>query len=257
MKSYLFLPFALLLGLVIGGWMPNEELRNLRRENETLNEKLAAREKDSRMDAITRMMRIPDRAPATENRRRRRSPESGTDSTVQTAQPGGAGTNAPVVSASDTAAERSDEASSRSTRMDLKDRIEDAKDLWATRVQIARGQWISRLKLSPEAEGHFDATIDAMNAELQASIQGLADALDASGEITPELGVRLFNEMTASLVNTYNDLEAFVPAEQRGEASHIELTDFIDPAVAEPLIAVQDKLDNMPRPGRRFPRGRP
>ena len=48
-----------------------------------------------------------------------------------------------------------------------------------------------------------------------------------------------------------------VPEEQRGEASKLELTDFIDPAVAEPLIAVQDKLDNMPEPGgRRFPRGR-
>jgi hypothetical protein len=136
----------------------------------------------------------------------------------------------------------------------LQARIEEAKELWASRALVARAQWIDRLKLTPEGAAQFDAAIDAMNGELLASLQGLADALAGDDALTPELGARFFNEMTASLVRTYDDLGALVPAGQRGEAARIELTDFIDPAVAEPLIAVQGKLGDMPRPGRRFPR---
>ncbi len=95
-------------------------------------------------------------------------------------------------------------------------RIEEAKELWATCVQIARSQWLNRLKLDAEATALFDASIDAMNAELQATMQGLADTLALGEEMTPELGVRFFNEMTTSLVRTYDDLAVIVPDELRG-----------------------------------------
>jgi hypothetical protein len=128
---------------------------------------------------------------------------------------------------------------------DLSARIEEAKELWKTRVEIARAQWIDRLKLTPEATALFDASINAMNEELYTSMQRLADTLAAGESLTPEIGTRAFNEMTTSLVKTYDALGALVPEEQRGRAGAMELTDFIDPAVAEPLIAVQDKLDKL------------
>jgi hypothetical protein len=252
MKSLFFLPLALLLGLVIGGWTPNEELRALRKERDALNAKQADREKDSRMDAITRMIQIPDRAAkkptakaAPPSEASAAAPPEATNGVHETAAAptappipsGGAQTRAPAPE-------------------DLRTRIEEAKELWATRVQIARTQWLNRLKLTPEQTELFDAAINVMNEELYASMQGMADALAADEAVTPELGMRFFSEMTASIVQAYDDLATFVPAEQRGEAAQIELSDFIDPTVAEPLIAVQDKLENMPRPpsGRRFHR---
>ena len=220
MRYLIFLPLALLLGLFIGGWGPNAELLTLRRDLADANKKLASRENDSRIGAITRMVHIPDRAAA----KPRPKPQP----------------PAPEPAPEPLAPE------------DLHARIEEAKELWATRVQIAREQWINRLKLNPEGEELFDAAINAMNADLQSSIQNLADLLAADAELTPELGTRFFNEMTDSLVRAYDDFDAFVPNDSRGEASKIELTDFIDPAVAEPLIAVQNKLDgNAPVPGER------
>ncbi len=62
MKLFLYLPFAVLLGILIGGWAPKEELRTLRRELDDLRKGAASREKDTRFDAITRMVQIPERA---------------------------------------------------------------------------------------------------------------------------------------------------------------------------------------------------
>ncbi|HRR33897.1 MAG TPA: hypothetical protein P5026_07365 [Kiritimatiellia bacterium] len=256
MKSFLLLPFAVLLGILIGGWSPKEELRAIRQELDDLRKEASKREKSAHFDAITRMVQIPDRAakasppkpkataPATD------APQSPTSHVAQAESDASA---APPEAAAPQTAQ--DETARAAPPEDLRARIEEAKELWATRVQIARSQWINRLKLTEEGATLFDAAIDAMNLELQASMQGLADALAVGEEMTPELGARFFNEMTTSLVRTYDDLTVIVPAEQRGEASKMELTDFIDPAVAEPLIAVQDKLEQMPRSrGPRFPR---
>lgn len=259
MKSLIFLPFAVLLGILIGGWPPKEELRTLRQELDALRQKADSRQKDTRFDAITRMVQIPERAAATPKAKPAHTERRVTmDLGAPTSQVAQAVADTPAkTGANETLSSEANEPRQDVSPEDLKARIEEAKELWATRVQIARTHWLNRLKLTPEKTELFDASINAMNEELQASMQGLADALALGADMTPELGTRFFNEMTASLVRTYDDLTVIVPEEQRGEASKLELTDFIDPAVAEPLIAVQDKLDNMPEPGgRRFPRGR-
>ena len=247
MKLILILPFVLLLGLIIGGWAPKEELRATKKEVADLTGKLASRENDSRMDAFTRMVQIPERA-------QKAKPAAATKPfSVRVSASVGSETNGLVtVSAAATTNVAADKVNAPEPKKsdlspeDLQARIEEAKELWKTRVEIARAQWIERLKLSPEEIALFDASVNAMNEELYLSMQGLAASLENADNLTPELGTRFFNEMTTALVKTYDDLDAFVPAEQRGEASKLELTDFIDPAVAEPLIAVQNKLENMP-----------
>ncbi len=249
MKYLLFLPVALLIGLMIGAWAPNETLRATRNELAEAKKRQSTSERGLRMDAITRMVHIPDRATVkvatnhvarTTAQHRQPGDNDATvaDNTVQTngvAETAPAETRRPPLSPED-----------------LRARIEEAKDLWATRVQIAREQWLNRLKLTPAQAPQFDAAIDAMNIELQASIQSLADMLAADESMTPELGARLINEMSATAVRAYDELEAIVPPEQRGELAQMEMTDFIDPAVAEPLIDVQDKLENI-RPPQRDP----
>ena len=248
MKLALFFPLFLLLGLIIGGWAPKEELRAAKKEAAELKEKLASGSKDSRMDAFTRMVQIPERAKSPKPAPRQNQvsvsvttvDESGTNALSSAALP--ATTNAPAAKGTPPEVKKAAPPSPE----DLRARIDEAKELWKTRVDIARAQWIDRLKLTPEATALFDTSINAMNEELYTSMQSLADTLAAGATLTPEIGTRAFNEMTTALVKTYDDLNALIPEAQRGAATTMELTDFIDPAVAEPLISVQDKLENMP-----------
>ena len=256
MKLAVFLPFVLLLGLVIGGWAPKEELRAAKKEVAELTARLTERNKDLRMDTFASFVKIPERA---KNPNPRPSaartvanlPDRGPSS--NSAPQGLTAARAVTNTAAETAAEQPEKPLKAE---DLRARIDEAKELWKTRVEIARAQWLDRLRLSPEDTALFDNTINTMNENLYASMQRLADGLASEETITPEAGVRVFNEMTSALVQTYDDLNAFLPEAQRGEAAKLELTDFVDPAVAEPLIAVQDKLENLPKNRRPFMRMR-
>ena len=256
MKTAFFVPFVLLLGLVIGGWTPKEELRALRKEKESLNAKLAERDKSQRFDAITRIVQIPDRAKqpkaaaATQPARGLASgPSVKTNAASRFSAVPPPSTNASV---------KADEPQKQPLKPeDLRARIDEAKELWMTRVEIARAQWLERAKLSPDEAARFDNAINAMNENLYAAMKNLADVAASSDSLTPEIGVRAFSEMTSVLVQTYDELNTVVPAAQQAEVGKLELTDFIDPAIAEPLVAIQDKLDSLPRerrPGARLGR---
>ena len=243
MKLAVCLPFVLLLGLVIGGWAPKEESRAAQKEIADLRKRLSESDKSPRTDVFTRMVKIPERAtkpaaPAKPQTAARPAPDSPATNAASAA-----------VQAPNSAA-RADAAPAPEKPLkpeDMRARIDEAKELWKTRVDVARAQWVARLKLTPDQEALFDESINAMNEQLYLSMQKLADELAASDTLTPEAGTRAFGEMTAALVQTYDSFVAIVPEEQRGEAAKIELTDFIDPAVAEPLIDVQDKLENLPK----------
>ena len=61
--------------------------------------------------------------------------------------------------------------------------------------------------------------------------------------MTPELGVRLMGDVSTALAETYDAIGACVGEGKRDEVSNMNLADFIDPSVAEPFVAVQDKLE--------------
>lgn len=244
-------PFVLLLGLIVGGWAPKEELRTIKKEMKDLQKRVDSGDKENRVNAFTRMMRIPDRAtkvrPAAED-----TPVSAEVAAVSN------GVAVSVGAASDTT-NRTERGAGRRRRQemspeDLKARIDEAKELWKTRVEIARAQWQNRLKFNEEQAIMFDEAINTMNERLYYAAQDFADVLSVSDSLTPEDTTRAVNEMTSVLTETYNEFHEIVADEQRGEVSLIELTDFIDPGVAEPLIPVQDRLDNAAA-GRRPPSG--
>jgi hypothetical protein len=246
MKLALYLPFALLLGLIIGGWAPKEELRATRKQIAELSSKLAAREKDSRMDLFTRIARIPDRAQPKPRPNPTSVPNADRDVMPE------ADTNAVASNVTSNAApaqprHRGQQSPDRAPRPeDLRARIDEAKELWITRIEVARAQWIDRLKLSQDQTALFDEAILSMNTQLQATLQILSDELAVSDTLTPETGIRAFSEMTSILVATYDRIGSVLPEGEEGQTSTMELTDFIDPAITEPLISVQDKLQNLP-----------
>jgi hypothetical protein len=249
MKSAFFLPFVLLLGMVIGGWAPKEELRLARAETDRLTAKLAERDKTQRLDAFTRIVQIPDRAtqpkPGRTPEAPARKPEPSASASGET---NAASRLAASVSApSNSVASVSEQRPEKLKPEDLRARIDEAKELWLTRVEVAHAQWVQRLKLTPEETARFDSAINAMNENLYVAMQNLASGLEATDTPSPATGMRAFNEMTGVLVQTYDELATIVPPDTQQEAAKLELSDFIDPAIAEPLVAVQDKLDSMPR----------
>ena len=241
MKGFIWVPVACLLGLIIGGWGPREEVRSLKGMLEEERKERSGMPTDG-FGSFARMVNIPDSA-------RRRPPRQKKPAEVK--EPSGGGEPAVATNASITV-EAGPDAPPRPPRHrfrteDLRARIDEAKALWETRVEVARAQWIERLKLEGEAVNRFDDALNAMNVRLYDGMKAMADQLANEEEMTPEIGLRFANAMTGAMAEAYDQIGELVPPELRGEVSTMTMHDFIDPAVAEPLIAVQGKLEQMPR----------
>ncbi|MBP5321611.1 MAG: hypothetical protein J6334_11550 [Kiritimatiellae bacterium] len=241
MKGFIWVPVACLIGLLIGGWGPREEVRSLK---ETLDEERrihAARPTDG-FNSFAQMVNIPDTA-----RRRRPRRDDRERNREETREGASVTTNASItVEAGPDAPPQHPPRRPMMRSQDLRARIDEAKALWQTRVDVARAQWISKLKLDGEAVDRFDEALNAMNNRLYDGMAAMAEQLAGEEEMTPEIGLRLANVLTGAMAETYEQIGALVPPELRGEVSKMTMHDFIDPAVGEPLIAVQDKLEKMP-----------
>ena len=240
-KCFFLLPVACLVGFVVGSWGSRADLRALNELNKG-EKRAAAEQKPDGLDTFARMAKIPETA---RHPRRHRPPRAETRRSVI------AVTNAPKVEVSAAASEATNAVAvaaaeaPKKRRMpdDLAARIDEAQEMWATRVDVARAQWKAKLALSGEAEKAFDDALQEMNEKLYASVSALAERLASDEAMTPELGFRLMGDTSAILAETYDKVGACVPKERRAEVSEMQIIDFIDPAVAEPLIGVQDKLE--------------
>jgi len=250
MKAYLWLPLACLVGYLIGSWGAQDELRSFRSHAREVKQNAVA--KPGGFDAFAQMVKIPESA------RRSRRPRS---DRPKAPLPPIAATNKVATKAAPVpppaAKEKPDVVAStnavppRLSPEDLRARIEEAQDLWRTRVDLARAQWKTKLKLEGEAEKAFDAALQEMNERLYDSVAALAELLEGRDSLTPELGLRLVGETTTILAETYDKIGACAAPGMREEISTMQMVDFIDPGVAEPLIDVQGKLENFQGPGRR------
>lgn len=256
MKAVYWLPVACLAGLIVGSWSAREELRAFTAHEKEEKAK-SAEKKPEGFDAFARMVKIPETA-----RRRHHRPGMRKDRPTQP-KSAIALTNAPVaqVKVAAPAATNAVEGTSTVARVedrhmspeDLRARIAEAQELWGTRVDIARANWKSKLKLMGEAEKAFDAALQEMNEKLYDSVSALATLLAQQEKMTPELGLRLMGDSTTILAETYDKIGACVAPEMRETVSEMQVFDFIDPGVAEPLIDVQGKLEgfHMGPPGGR------
>ena len=246
MKAYLWLPLACLVGFLVGSWGARDELRAFKEHAREEKEKTAA--KPEGFDAFARMVKIPEmaRRPRRPRHNKATIPISPISATNAASAKVSAATekDPPLTAEGKESAESSANASSaRLSAADLRARIEEAQDLWRTRVDVARMQWKSKLKLAGEAEKAFDTALQEMNERLYDSVAALAGILAEKDEMTPELGLRLVGETTTILAETYDKIGDCTAPTLREAVSTMQMTDFIDPGVAEPLITVQGKLD--------------
>ena len=249
MKAYFWIPFACLAGVLVGSWGPRAELRELenRQQEEKSRPKNAAA---ASFKTFAELANIPAEAKRPRHRRPR-PPKDGakTNKVIRLPDP-------PKVAAdASNASTQSVEKAGRPHHMpvkfdrnlsseDLRARIEEAQELWQTRVEIARANWKSKLKVTGENGARFDAAMDEMNQHLHEMMQALAQQVAERGKMTAELGLRLVGDATTIMAETYEKVGACAPAELRDSVADMPMSDFIDPGVAEPLIEVQDLFKN-------------
>ncbi len=226
--ALVWLPAVFILGGLVGYYSPAEKLRSSERRAQ--EEKAKPRKADA-FGSFAQMVNIPSEA---RNPRRRIEKSKNADPA-----PDVPATNA----APESAAVESPRRRERLSPEDLRARIDEAADLWRTRVEIARAAAVEKLGLDDDSAKAFNSAVEAMNVKLRDSMQAVADEISAAKALTPELGVRLMGDLSASLAEAYDEIGAAVGDDMRNEVSNLQLIEFIDPSVGEPLIAVQDKLD--------------
>ena len=248
-KVLLWLPLVCLAGFVAGSWGARDDLRAYREC--VKEERKNAAKKTGGFDTFADLVKIPEMA--RRPRKKRHPVKSGAPAVkaVSSAQAEVRSTNS-VSSVEQPAAAAGERPSRRRfTPDDLRARIDEAQELWRTRVDVARAQWKEKLKLSGAAETAFDEALQEMNNKLYDSVAAVAEMVAEADTMSPELGLRLMGETTAIMAETYDRIGACVPPEMRSDVSSMMIVDFVDPGVAEPLIGVQGKLEGFPRaPGR-------
>ena len=262
MKAYLWLPLACLIGYLAGSWGAQDELRSFRAHARDSREKATASQ--GGFDTFARMVKIPETARRSRRPRLGKGPSAASPISPSAATNGVAAKapydikkDAQAATDADVAKLASPESSAtnappvRLSPEDLRARIEEAQELWRTRVDVARAQWKSKLKLDAEGEKAFGAALQEMNERLYDSVAALAGLLAEKPSMTPELGLRLVGETTTILSETYDKVGACAPADKREIISTMQMGDFIDPGVAEPLVEVQGKLNGMALWGKR------
>lgn len=231
--AIVWLPLAFVVGGVVGYWNNAEDVR-LYKEKAAAAEKQADTGKKGGGDgfgSFAQMMQIPKEA---KRPQRRKSADGGQ-------------TNEVAVAKAEGAKDAKEEPASQENfnPEDLRARIDEAADLWRTRIEVAKAAAVEKLGLDAAGQQKFEASLVAMNDRIRESIQTIADALANEEKMTHETNVRLMGDLATSIAEAYDDVGECVDASRRGDVSEMMLFEFIDPSVAEPLIAVQDKLEGM------------
>lgn len=235
-NAIILIPLAFVVGGIVGYWGPSDDLQHLKNAPKVE----AKKAKSDGFGAFASLVNIPDAAKRP--RRPRKAPEKGA-SDVTVIQADEAETNA--VRAAEP--ERPHHPR-RLAPEDLAARIDEARELWQTRVEMARATAIDKLGLDASGIARFDEAVAAMNEKLLNASEAIAERLSGDEEMTPELSMRMMGDTMTAMAEAYDAIGEATTPEKRAEVSRLEVFNFIDPGVAEPLISVQGKLNraNLP-----------
>ena len=229
MKNWFWIPLAAIAGGIVGSWGPREDLELYKanvQEERTQTKVFGT----TGFDAFAKLANIPDVA-----KRRPKARANGVERVERVEKVEGVETNG---------VEGVVQRRPQLSREDLEARIQEAADLWNTRVELAKTQWKGKLGVEDGKDAEaFDSAVATMNESLHDTMEALAEEIEKAGKVSPELGLRMMGDLSRNLADAYDAIGALVPADRRGEVSEMPVHEFIDPMVAEPLIGVQDKLE--------------
>ncbi len=245
--GWLIVPAACVAGMLIGSWRPRASVRELTRQLEEARSAAKSRSAGEAADGFgtfARMVRIPDEAA----QKRRFASEKPLFSGAATNTPRqsvaeGQGTDSAQAEESPRE-ERGPRRPQRLNPEDLRARIAEAQELWSARVDIARAQWLERLGMEDdESSKAFDDAVNGMNDRLHAFFQEVADDVSAGRRsFDNATGARFIRDLSGIVSDTYDTLLASAPEGKAAEVGKMALADFIDPAVAEPFVQIQDVI---------------
>ena len=247
MKSFVWIPVACLAGLIIGAWGPREELRDFKNnmQKQAMREGKWSASRSVVANGFQSFTRLANIQEETHRPHKRRSDAKPLFASATNKPPTKvASTNhAPAAASAETPTNQPPAKEERPSPKDLRARIEEAQELWSARVELARAKWKAKLGLDDAAAEKFNAALDGMNEQLYDTMLTMSTLLAQQDKMTPELGLRMMGDATTIMAETYEKIGACVPADKRAVVSEMQVFDFIDPGVAEPLISVQDKLE--------------
>ncbi len=241
MKAFIFIPFALLLGLLIGSWPLRSEVAQLNAELEDAKSLLKKRpNRAGSMNDVTSLLGIERLSPTAPNAVTPPSKPNAPEASDPQAS------NHPPELASSPPEALPEASTNPAPEVAMNMDIDNAVELWKLRVDVARSTFVSNAQLNDEQELEFDVLVEAMNLRIGDTIDNFAEQLRDAEEVQMEAGVRIMNEITETIVMTYDELDKSLPAKWReSSGERFSLIDFVDPEVARPLTDVQDKLDNL------------
>jgi hypothetical protein len=234
MKTAGYVVAALLLGMALGSWGLKADLRKARKDVAKLQDQVNRTDrKQSRLDGITTMLNIPqgrESAPAQPSR----AMDGRAAGHVEV------GTNAHGVPRHHGPPwEDRHAAGTVVTNRNMREDIDAAVNVWKVRSQLARDGFLAQATSNDEQAARFDVLMVAMNLRLSNSIRTWVDYIQTEQTLTPETGVRMMNDLSGVMVQTYADVERDFPDWREKTEGKFNTMDFVDPQVALPLTEVE------------------
>ena len=227
------LVIGLAVGLLLGRAAPQADLRAAKAQLEELKRKGSAQATSrSAIAGVETMLKVRQDDVAAARRHRPHAPPPPSGATQAIGAVASASTNLPP---------------GRGRQGSMSNDIAQVKQAWQLRSEIARKGFLERTKLDTQQAADFDVVIEAMNLRLGASIDKWSAQIRKADVFTPETGIRMMNELSQSLVVTYDELDRKMPSAWRQDAGPtFELVRFIDPEVLTPLQDLEPVMAKSP-----------
>jgi hypothetical protein len=241
---------ALIAGFVLGGWGPKTENLELRQRVVQLEEQLEHRTMRApvALAGVRRMLNVPDWSPvqepaaatppqAVERPRDAGSPE------LDSPDNGGLAYDASGNGAAVKELEKKEDETEERAARSIREHIERASEVWALRSGIARDTFLHKVEADQAQSIRFDVLVEAMNIRLEATIRNWSAAIQEETVPPAEVYLRMMNELTDSLVLTYDELDRNMPETWReAVGTDFRLINHIDPYVALPLVNIEQQM---------------
>lgn len=253
MKSFLFIPFALLLGLLVGSWSPRAEIASLKQELASTKRLLKKQpERKRSISEVTSLLGIEgierSRKKEIEQKEEILKEEKTILGAVEEESVESEDSITEELTDTDVVEESGEEkdAPLEMTQEEKEAKLDEAVELWKMRVNVARSTFISNTGMSDQQAMQFDVLIENMNLKIGETIDVFAENIEDAEEVQMEAGIRVMNDITESIVATYDSMDETMPKGwRRNTGENFTLVNFIDPEVGRPLVGLEGKLENM------------
>jgi len=237
MKSLLFIPFALFLGLIVGSWSPRGEIASLKKDLASTKELLKNQPGQKRsFSEVTSLLGIERTESSDRN-------ETEIKEDVATSEEPDATDEVAAGEFAESNAVENVETPPERTQEDMEADIDKAVELWRMRVDIARSTFVSNTGMNDQQAMQFDQRVDDMNLRIGETIDLFAENIDGAEEVQMEAGIRVMNDITESIVEAYDEIDKTLPEGwRRNTGEDFSLLNFIDPEVGRPLVGLEGQL---------------